>query len=280
MKFKNIEIDGNRFTITELSSSGFSVGCRQWRKPVDTNHFIIKTVHSDFNTDNFSFPHTPIVIEEVINRKFSRQNDIRVLDCPIKFPGSSEYRIPRELMQFDETIAKVISFEHAINPFINDYYAYLTIDQSGVDKDRYHRNPGCYVDGFQPARINPKRPIGRAYIAYDCLPPVFYAQSFKLDHLDEARDDFFFALDDQADETAEVIFDPYQIVLMNAYTVHKSIKANEGQYRTFFRLTYDVNIFDRFGNTHNPMFNYKWTMVSRDTQKHLKQRRLRHPHAF
>jgi hypothetical protein len=271
MHRKDITLEnGEKFTITELSDYGFSIGIRKWREPIDTEHFIIKTVASTFDKENFRVVHSPLVIGEVYNTdKFSDARHLRVLDCPIKFPGSNEYRIPRELNQFDEVIAKCAAHEHAINPNIEQFYAYITIDQMYVEANEYQRKPGCHVDGFQGARINPKRLINRSYIVYDRVPPVFYGQSFETEHLDEAKNDFFLSFDEQAEESAEMRFDPYSIILMNAYSVHKSDRVSYPIYRTFFRLSYDVNKFDRFGNTHNPMFDYNWNMITRNTRDKL-----------
>lgn len=277
---ETIIVNGQTFYIPELSSNGFSVSPRNWRKPIDKKHFIIQTVCQSFDKGEFAFPHIPIVVDDIINKKFSNQNNIRVLDCPIKFAGNSEFCIPYELRQFDEVIVKAISYEYTINPDFNNYYAYITIDQGNVTAGEYQRNPGCHIDGLQPARLKQKKPINRSYIAYDCVPPTFFAQSFKMDHLDEAEDDFFFAIDDQVEESGALFFDPMQIILTNAYSVHRSERSDADQYRTFFRLTFSVMKFDRYGNTHNPMFDYKWDMISRDTRNHLKKGRLYHPNAF
>jgi len=285
MKQKDIRnAFGDKFTITELSSYAFTVGVRQWRDDYDKDHFIIKTVHRPFDKHLFYFPHTPIAISDIHNHfKFSRHGDIRVLDMPIKFPGSNEYRIPRELHQLDEIIAKCVSFEHHINPHVGDqYYAYLTIDQGEVPAKTYQRKPGCHVDGFQGARVKNKRPVNRSYIVYDCIPPVFYAQKFRTDHLNEETDNFFLSFDEQASDVHAITYDPYQIILTNAYTVHRADTADEPKYRTFFRLSYDTMKFDRFGNTHNPLFDYAWSMINRGTPSSLKHKPLiRHrPDAF
>lgn len=286
MKRRDIELEnGDKFTITELGYYAYTVGIRQWREQYDKDHFIIKTVNKCFDKHMFDVPHTPLVIGDIQSKcKFSgflTGTGIRVLDMPIKMAGSSEYKIPRELHQFDEIIAKIVSFEHHINSHVGEqYYAYLTIDQGHVPANTYQRRPGCHVDGFQGARINPKRPINRSYIAYDNTSPVFYAQKFMTDHLDERTDDFFSSFDEQSNEVYAMTFDPYQIILTNAYTVHKASLTDTRTPRTFFRLSYDTIKYDRFGNTHNPLFNYNWEMITRNTQKHLKYKPLPHPDAY
>lgn len=268
---KTVEVNDIKFELTELNSYGFGIGVRRWRDEYDKRHFIIKTVHGLFDKKMYEFQHTPIVISDVFNtEKFSRRSNLRVLDMPIKFPGSSEYRLPKELNQFDEAIAKIVSFEHTINPHIDQYYAYLTIDQGDIAVNTFQRRPGMHVDGFQGARVKNKRPINRSYIIYDNTPTVFYPQSFRTDYLNEETDNFFEAFDEQADEESAITFDPYSIILMNAYTVHRANKVYTPVYRTFLRVSFDTLMFDRFGNTHNPMFHYGWSMVSRNTQKDLK----------
>ena len=273
MRRRDTMINGERFTLTDLQPYGFSVGIRQWKEPIP-EHFVIQTVGSVFDKSLFGFPHTPIVIAEVNNTaKFSRQSDIRVLNCPIKFSGSNKYNVPRELLQFDEALAKCIAYEHAINPDVLNYYAYLTVDQGIVKEDEYQRKAGCHSDGFQGAG-RPKRPIARTYSAYDNTPSIFYGQKFITTHLDPARHDFFLSFDEQAETENEMFFPNYSIILSGAYSVHRSAPAETTGYRTFFRLHYDLAVFDQLGNTHNPLFNYAWPMTTRDIRTKLVHKKL------
>lgn len=273
---RNVRIGGKRFTLTELGSNGFSVGIRRWKKPIDKDHPIISSVGSIFNASNYSIAHTPIIVDGIsFGDKFSEANDTRILDCPIKFPGRNEYRIPKALSSFDEAIAKAVSFEHAINPNVNDYYAYITVDQGYINAYECQRSIGCRANGFQGANINPKLPIARSYIAYDRVPPKFYHQGFTTDHLDEAKHNFFFSFDEQARAEAARTIERYNIVLTHAYTVYRNTAVDYPTYRTFFRLTYDVRQYDRFGNTHNNLFDYRWKMRMIDNNSHLHHKRLR-----
>lgn len=283
MSRRDISINGTKFTINEIGNYGFGIGVHLWRNKFDENHFIIKTVHSVFNKKMYSYPHIPMVVDDIIDTvKFSCLNDLRVLDMPIKFPGNNDYRIPKELVQFEEVIAKIASFEHTINPRAKDYFAYLTIDQSNVLDGEYQRKPGCHVDGFQGARIENKKPINRSYIVFDAISPSFYTQKFETEHLNDETDNFFLSFDEQAQDKYEVQYDPYQIILMNAYTVHKANRAPKSMNRTFFRLSYDTSIFDRYGNTKNKLFDYYWNMKLRNVQKHLRHNPLpkHHPNAY
>lgn len=56
---------------------------------------------------------------------------------------------------------------------------------------------------------------------------------------------------------------------MDAYSIHESGIASHTGKRLFFRLTYDLKIFDRLGNTKNSMMNYDWPMIEREVHKTL-----------
>jgi len=80
----------------------------------------------------------------------------RVLDMPIKFPGSPEYRLPAELEALVPLVRKVVDFEHSVNDTVLDSYCYLTLEQGIVRAGTMQRNEGCHTDGFQGSRIQPK----------------------------------------------------------------------------------------------------------------------------
>ncbi|MFA6049992.1 MAG: hypothetical protein WC761_02240 [Candidatus Paceibacterota bacterium] len=224
-----------------------------------------------FCISKFNAPNPLIkVIGEVWNASnFCRPDGLRILDMPIKMAYNNEYRMPPELDGFYSTIADILNYEHRHNPYVDQCYAYLTIDQGLVMPGTTQRNPGCHVDGFQGARITEKTVVNRSYVASCCLPTVFYNHGFDLTALDPSKHDFFLEMDRLAQEENAFQPNPFQIVLMNAYTVHRAVIAHAPVYRTFFRLSYDVKIFDRLGNTHNPMFNYNWNMVERDVHDSL-----------
>jgi hypothetical protein len=238
-------------------------------KFVDTysDSLVLKDPNQIWNLNQFQTIRQPVVIGNFNkwNHKFPR-----ILDCPIKFPNSS-FRIPLECIKLQNAIQQIINFEYSINPLFNYFYCYLTIDTGIVKATTTQRRAGCHVDGFQGARINPKTIINRSYISSNCLPTVFYPHEFKTNHLDESKDNFFLDFDRQAKEEFAWRPNENDIVLSDAYCVHRCDVAKQNIYRTFFRLSFDVKKFDRLGNTHNPSFNYNWKMVTRDIQKSLKQ---------
>jgi hypothetical protein len=203
-------------------------------------------------------------IDRIIDANtFSEFNGIRCLDMPIKMAGSMEYRIPEELDQFLEPINKMISFETAHNERIIDFYAYLTIDQSETDLNKTHRHDGLHVDGFQGKRIDPKVECDRSYIVADCDCPSFWNQSFEtVEAMDDGTQNIFHEFDRTKHYSSEIKCLPLNIYFMDCYAVHSANKA-EHKRRTFCRLSFSVRQFDRLGNSHNHLFDYKWDMHER-----------------
>jgi hypothetical protein len=266
------KIGGIQYSVPRLGKNGFKVGTREWKCKYDKEHFLIKTVAEAFDEKTFMFPHTPMIIDEVFDYgKFSTKSNVRVLDMPIRMPYGVEYHIPKELNQFDEVISKIVSFEAKINPNVGLYYAYITVDQGMISAGKTQRRPGAHCDGLQTGYI--RRPVSRTYIVYDNTPTTFYAQGFDTSYLDEEDDNYFLAFDDQAKEEAAITFDPYSILLTNAYTVHRCSPVVKDCYRTFLKITFDLFQYNRLGNTHNPQINYRWDMTEKLKQTKLKHKR-------
>lgn len=205
---------------------------------------------------------------------YSRFNGVRCLDMPIKMAGSKEYRLPVELKQFVEPISKMITFEAAHNEKLLDFYAYLTIDQSQTNGRETHREPGLHVDGFQGNRIEPKVWCDRSYIVTDCDCPSFWNQSFQsVENMDEGTQNIFHEFDRTKHYSSEIQCQPYKIYFMDCYAVHSANKAKSLQ-RTFCRLSFSVRQYDRLGNSHNHLFDYKWEMFQRDIHSALPQKHI------
>lgn len=204
--------------------------------------------------------------------QFSNFSGIRCLDMPIKMAGSREYRIPVEFKYFLEPISKMVSFEVGHNKSINDFYAYLTIDQTISNGKDYHREPGCHVDGFQGTRINPKVACDRSYIVTDNDCPSFWNQSFEtVEALDDSKVNIFHEFDRTKHYSAEIKCLPYNIYFMDCYAVHSANKIKTfNSKRTFLRLSFSVRQYDRLGNSRNNCFDYNWEMVERNIAANLK----------
>lgn len=243
---------------------------------VSTSSPIIQTMNQVWDLENFKTSRHPVsagfIPEQLRNFMFNSHTVLpRTLDMPIKMPGSLEYRIPRIARQFVPSIQHVANFQQAANPHGHiDEFCYITIDGGWVEPGNLQREAACHVDGFQGARWNPKRKVNHTYTFSNVLPTFYYVQPFDFSLLDESKHNFFFEMNDQVQDSDSAFAwqpQPFEIVLMDGYTVHRGSEATKRVFRYFVRLSYEVRIFDRMGNAHNPLFDYNWEMVERDIEQ-------------
>lgn len=267
---------GKHFTVPTHTKEGVEIVADKNKNlitpPSAEESPIIKDLNSFWNLEKFLTPRVPVSLgflstEE--KEQFSRPNVARTLDMPIKFPGSN-FRIPKSLAQFASVIERVAHFEASINSdCFDEYYCYMTVDQGLVKPDTLQREAPCHVDGFQGARWNPKTRINHTYVVGDSIPTTYYVQPFELQHLDEAKHNFFWEMNNIVAKTKSAHAwrpENNEINMIDAYTVHRGSEATEETFRTWIRLSFEVRQFDRLGNAHNPMFNYDWPMVRRDIE--------------
>lgn len=247
------------FEVPQMSIIGFTLKAKNVEVPEKIrNHVSVRSIDKVWNLSEFSKSRFPPVIGSVSAKaEFSKQRGVRVLDMPIKLPGT-EVKLPKELEQFREVIQKVIDFEVSVNPNFDQYNAYITIDQGVVKTGMSQRRPGLHVDGFQGNERPTKSEIDHSYIVTDSVPTVFYDQPFHVKHLDPGKHNFFKEFDRQAAESSARSIDPFQIYLIDSYAVHRASIAETDTQRTFFRITFSKEIYDREGLTDNPLLEYNW----------------------
>lgn len=260
---------GLQFDVPMLAASGLTFA------PEKCARVLPRADASTWDPERYARPSAPARLGAVSDpAAFSRPRGVRVLDMPVKLAGSSVYRLPAELRPWSDLVRQIATVEHASNPYVDECFAYLTIDQGVVRPGVTQRNGGCHVDGFQGARIAQKTRCNRSYVVSDTTPTVFYRQPFDLvmrGRLDAARHDFFAELDLQARSACEERSRAHEVMLMDAYTVHRAdpLRGAAPRHRTFFRLTFDPKVFDRLGNTPNPMLPTGWEMIPRDVHESL-----------
>jgi len=271
-----IAYHGKHFTVPEHDCAGFEIFPDRKHLPADVvvpaESHVIKDLNTIWDINKFLIPRKPVTVCH-LNKKqlkeFSTPGVARTLDMPIKFPGSP-FRIPNSLKQFRHVIEIVAAYESLVNKDCYDeYYCYLTVDQGFVEPGNLQREAPCHVDGFQGARWNPKTKINHTYVIADCVPTTYYVQPFDLRHLDEAVHNFFWEMNNIVAKTKSAhAWQPEagELSLMDAYCVHRGTEAQVRTFRTWVRLSFEVRIFDRLGNAHNPLFQYDWPMVKRDIE--------------
>jgi hypothetical protein len=265
---------GKHFTVPEHTKEGFEIIAdrNKNKATIPEDSPIIQDLNSIWDTNKFLTPRTPVSVGFLTPEQlalFGQPGVARTLDMPIKFPGSN-FRIPNSLKQFKEVIELVANYEAAINTdCFDEYYCYMTVDQGLVKPDTLQREAPCHVDGFQGARWNPKVRLNHTYTVGDSVPTTYYVQPFDLGHLDEAKHNFFWEMNNIVAKTKSAhAWKPSngEVTLMDAYCVHRGSEATELTFRTWIRLSFEVRKFDRLGNAHNPMFQYDWEMIKRDIE--------------
>jgi hypothetical protein len=218
--------------------------------------------------------HTPVTIGKVTDQNTFTTKDVpRCLHLPIKLPGS-DIRIPIEYQHFSEALQQIFNFEVSINPGWSNLYAYLTVDQGFIPRSNSQRVPGPHVDGIPRDRDNPgTQLIDHAYLVTNAIPTMFYTQKFDMSPYDPRIHHFFAIFRALSDESRIITLNPYEIGLMDAYSVHTPTQTLEDVTRTFIRLEFSTLQFDRIGNSVNHHFgqtkDYPFNYVPRPIPKHL-----------
>lgn len=268
---------GKHFTIPPFTRRGgvrFHGNAKGNLVAIDRSHPIIAALNQPFDFAQFKTPRKPFSLgilppEELAVLANPQPGAPRTLDLPIKFPGS-DYRIPAALKMFAPIIKRAADFEAAVNPdCLDEYYCYLTIDGGWVEPGNLQREAPCHVDGFQGARWRPKVRGNHTYTVSNAVPTAYYVQPFDFDLLDEAVHNFFWEMNRQVALTnSEFEWLPQdgEMTMMDCYSVHRGTPSPVRIYRTFVRISFEVRIFDRKGNAHNPLFKYAWPMVPRDIE--------------
>lgn len=235
---------------------------------------------NEFKTFN---GHLPVEVDKLRYRwAFSARTDppVRVLDMPIHMPEQG-WRIPAILNQWIEMINRCMADFATIEPDPYRWYCYITVDQKPVGPGVSQRRPGAHSDSFLvDARgvqidvvaenrdyfgqvVNAE--IDITYIAYDCMPTLFYAGPWWLDAPDNCGL-VLSSFDFQKKTMTPVTYPTYTALRLTPYCVHEALinATDEAIERTFVKLAFSRFRYNRQGNTHNDLFDYDWLMVPRD----------------
>lgn len=271
LALKTISLGEVSYEISEIESEDFfqisplpiRVSSSDWESPV------VKSIGRLWNKNMFLSQHHPHLIGVIKNQSlFSEFAGIRVLDMPIKFPNT-DVRVPTGLVQFKEAIQAIINYERAINPDYEEYYAYITVDQKVIHLGSTHRRPGAHVDGIQGRAYPRKLRVDHSYLIADREPTVFYTHPFDLREFDVNVHNFNTVFAAQANPDERVQPQPFEITMMDAFSVHESPIISESGPRTLLRIEFSEKKYNRLGNTHNPHFDYRWEMIPRPIPEDL-----------
>lgn len=266
---------GKQFTVPSFSTERpliFDPRAARNKIAIPNRHPVIDTLNTVWDLNNFKVARQPVslgILPHNIGQAMCGYMP-RTLDMPIKFPGSN-VRVTREFAPCFPLLKRIFNYEAAVNrQCYDEYYCYLTVDHGHVKAGSLQREAPCHVDGFQGARWNPKVRCNHTYTVSNVFPTAYYVQPFDFDELDERKHNFFWEMNYQVAQTNskhEWRPKPFELTLMDCYCVHRGTEATEDTMRTFIRVSFEVRIFDRLGNAHNPLFAYNWPMVPRDIEE-------------
>lgn len=263
-----ISYGGVDYDIPLLSKTGFDTTPTPLTSAVyESTNPIYRSFNRIWDRAEFKIPRRPthVAYLDEYAYDFATFDNVRVLDMPVKMAGANTYFFPDELNYFLDVAQEAINHEHTVNPRAIDYYAYLTIDQQELHTGQFHRPPGCHVEGLQTARLDAKFRNDHHYHMVNEVPTEFFPHEFSFDDYGSADYNLYRLMDTLA--KPDLIWKPreMQMILTDCYTVRREPVIPSYTVRTFFRLTYSVRIYDRLGNTWNPMFGEAWTYYQRPT---------------
>ena len=254
---KHEQLTNIRYEETILSGEGNCfVPLEVWTPTINPNNILYKTLFEPFNLEQYLYPRLPVDMGVFdIYNKFS----VNVLRLPIKYPNS-EYKIPKEIVSYQELIEKVSIYEMNINPNWNKTFCHITIDNSFVKANTHHRFPGWHGDGLQGAKFKQKIYPEHSYIITTAPATELCLQPFFIKHLDDAKYNMFTEFDKQAKQNNVYKTLPNHLYIFDPYIVHKTPEIKKDVDRTFVRITYTFSELEHPKNTVNKMFEpYKYS---------------------
>jgi hypothetical protein len=212
---------------------------------------IVRDINSTFTLRGFERSREPLRVGTATLDQLP--NGIEFYALPIKFP-SSEYRVPIELAAIECILNECASFEHAINPRIDEYYGYLSICKSYVRAGDRQLTSGLHSDGIQGPRIDPKVAIDHGYQVSDSDPTEFFPRPVDMSGIDVNRHSLDAVFEMRVDTAHPLVYPVGTIVMFDAYCVHRAVPAKKSGWRALVKLAYSVRQYDRNGNAINTLF--------------------------
>ena len=239
----NLSSDGEVFSIAKF-----------WHPTIDSWSPVYKDILEPFNFMKYTCPRLPISLGSMDMSLFlSCPNVLRV---PIKFGGSNEIRLPKELLLIKEELIRLLQYDYYITGDMwTEFFCHITIHNALVNKGDTQRFPGFHGDGLQGGKFKQKLICEHSYIATNRFPTEFAMKPFFVGHINEDRYNIFKEFDNQVDEHTPIYkARENHIYLIDPYMVHRSPNVEETCFRTFFRLTTTPAELLMPKNTVNPMF--------------------------
>jgi fructose-1,6-bisphosphatase/inositol monophosphatase family enzyme len=227
---------------------------------------------------HYSRTNKPAVIAQLPESgraQFSEQRGVRVQDMCFRMPGQG-WQLPRLLEPFLDAIRLSIEAERALNAdFVGHedaYHAYITIDQKIVPPHRTQRRQGFHGDAFmtpENADLGQAALTENTYLVCDALPTEFKAGPFDIADVYPNIAGCLARFDELAATQPTLTFAPYELIRITPFDVHSpAVNHSDTQLvRTFVKITFSRERFNRQGNAVNPLLRYdNWFWVPRNPE--------------
>jgi fructose-1,6-bisphosphatase/inositol monophosphatase family enzyme len=206
---------------------------------------------------------------------FSEPRGDRVQDLAVRMPGQG-WRLPRLLAPYLDALRIAVEAERAINPSFRDeedaFHAYITIDQKLVEPHRAQRRQGFHGDAFmtpENADLGHVALTENTYLVCDVLPTEFKPGPFDISDVYPEIARCLARFDEIAASQPSFTVPPYTVVRITPYDVHSPAvnHSDTTLRRTFIKITFSRERFNRAGNAVNPLFRYDdWFWVPRNPE--------------
>ncbi len=245
-----MKIDYREATVT--AGESFQIE-KFWHPIIDAWSPLYRDILEPFNFHKYTCPRLPISMGALDAAQFKACPS--VLRIPIKYGNSTDIRLPKELFSIKDTLIRILQYDYHINPYFEEFFAHITIDNSLVRAGGTQRFEGFHGDGLQGGKFKQKLVVEHSYIFVDKHPTEVSLQPFFVAHINEDRYNIFKEFDKQVDRKAIYHTRPCHLYLIDPYIVHASPVIHEVTSRTFFRLTMTPTELLMPKNTINPMFD-------------------------
>jgi len=236
----------------ELSAGeAFSIE-KFWHPTIDSWNPLYKDILEPFDFHKYTCPRLPISMGA--QSSDAMRQCPSVLRVPIKY-ANTDIRLPAEMAPIKPLLVKLLQYDKFINPFFEELFAHVTIDNSTVEPGTTHRFGGFHGDGLQGGKFKKKLVVEHSYVFVSNHPTLFSLQPFFVAHLNEDRHNIFKEFDRQVQSQSIYTGMDQHLYLIDPYVVHASPLIQKRTERTFFRLTITPTELLMPNNTVNPMFN-------------------------
>lgn len=184
-----------------------------------------------------------------------------ILYMPIVFPKISRVWLPKELEDLYPIIDAAIKEEQMYHKYEGNKYIYLSFETSYVKAGTPQKRPGWHCDGFLTDDSN--------YIWYSDFPTVFTRAKINVTPDHKTSIDEFNKQAGRLDQ--EYTLPTHVLYRLSSKVVHRAEVPERSGIRTFIKISFSKDKYNLEGNTHNPLFDYKWEMHPREKVRNCPQ---------